>query len=90
MIVGYGIDIIETYRIKRNVEGKYRDRFLNRIYTENEIEVYHEKSGKPHINLHGRSKEIAEELGVDNIAVSMSHLKEIVIASVIFENTRGV
>ena len=51
-----------------------------------DIEVCHEKSGKPYINLYGRSKEIADKLGVKNIVVSMSHLESIVVAGVIFED----
>ena len=51
-----------------------------------DIEVCHEKSGKPYINLYGKSKEIADKLGVKNIHVSMSHLEGIVAAAVIFED----
>ena len=50
-----------------------------------DIEVCHEPSGKPFIRLHGESHEIARSLGVSNIVVSMSHVQELSIASVIFE-----
>jgi holo-[acyl-carrier protein] synthase len=35
MILGIGNDIIEVVRIKDNIE-RYKDRFLNRIFTSNE------------------------------------------------------
>jgi len=53
-----------------------------------DIEVRHEKSGKPYIKLYGVSKEYARKLRVDTIVVSMSHLDASSIASVIFETNR--
>ncbi len=53
-----------------------------------DIEVCHETSGKPFIQLHGRSREIAQSLGITNIVVSMTHVDEISMASVIFEGNR--
>jgi holo-[acyl-carrier protein] synthase len=50
-----------------------------------DIEVGHQRSGKPFIRLYGAARERAEKLGVDNIAVSMSHLEDLVVAAVIFE-----
>jgi len=50
-----------------------------------DIETRHESSGKPYLILYGRSKEIAEELGVKDIAISMSHLENIAVAIVTFE-----
>ena len=50
-----------------------------------DIEVCHEGSGRPYVNLYGVSKETADKLGVKNIIVSMSHLDDIVVAGVIFE-----
>ncbi len=125
MIVGYGIDVMSTVRIKRAI-ANFGEHFLKRTYTEYEldfcwnhkkvsnqmytsywavkeatmkalgtgnrkgvrfkdIEVHHEKSGKPFIKLYGMAKKFSEKLGVDNIVVSMSHLEDIVVASVIFE-----
>ena len=43
-IVGHGIDIIETARIKRSVD-EHGERFLDRVYTRNERE-YCERSKK--------------------------------------------
>ncbi len=124
MIVGYGIDIMSTSRIKGAVE-RFGDKFLRRIYTDNEIklitrrknkyevltaywavkeatmkalgtgnrmgvyfkdiEILHERSGKPYLKLYGWSKRHADRLGVKNIVVSMSHLEDIVVGTVIFE-----
>jgi len=50
-----------------------------------DIEIRHESTGKPYIVLYGASKKHAERLRVDNIEVSMSHLDDHAIASVIFE-----
>ncbi len=36
MVIGLGIDIIEIDRIQSSIE-KYGDKFLNKIYTQNEI-----------------------------------------------------
>jgi holo-[acyl-carrier protein] synthase len=43
--MGVGIDIIEIDRIKDSVD-KYGDRFLNKIYTESELEYCLAKSSK--------------------------------------------
>ena len=45
MIFGIGTDIIEIDRIKNSVE-KYGERFLNKIYTENELEYCLSKKNK--------------------------------------------
>jgi len=45
MIMGVGIDIIEIDRIQDSVD-KYGDRFLNKIYTESELEYCLSKSSK--------------------------------------------
>jgi holo-[acyl-carrier protein] synthase len=125
MIVGHGIDIMSTARIKKTIE-RFGTRFFRRIYTEYEIEftrrrnkgalqfytscwavkeaamkalgtgarrgvrfrdieVRHEGTGKPFLLLYGVAAEFAQRLEVDNIAVSMSHLRDVVVASVIFE-----
>ncbi|MFA8301167.1 MAG: holo-ACP synthase [Hyphomicrobiales bacterium] len=50
-----------------------------------EIEVTKDELGKPYIVLHGKSKEFAEERGVVNIHLSLSHLKDIASAYIILE-----
>jgi holo-[acyl-carrier protein] synthase len=50
-----------------------------------DIEIRHRPTGKPYIMLYGASKQHAERLRVHNIEVSMSHLDDNAVASVIFE-----
>jgi holo-[acyl-carrier protein] synthase len=45
MIIGLGIDIIEIDRIKSSIE-RFGDKFLNKIYTENEIRYCSSKTNK--------------------------------------------
>ncbi len=126
MIVGHGIDIMSTKRIRDTIES-FGGRFLSRIYTAGErestdirrtvcfqtytaywavkeaamkalgtgnrmgvrfidIEVCHERTGRPYLKLYGKAGEFLHRLGVRNIQVSMSHLKDIVVASVILES----
>ena len=50
-----------------------------------EIEVVNNPQGKPEIFLSGKAKEIADNLGITNIQISLSHLKDIAIAVVAAE-----
>jgi holo-[acyl-carrier protein] synthase len=50
-----------------------------------EIEVLSCSSGAPELVLHGRTEAFARELGVVNIFVTLSHLREIASATVILE-----
>jgi holo-[acyl-carrier protein] synthase len=50
-----------------------------------EIEVVNDKKGKPELVLTGSAKRITEELGVTNIQVSISHLKDLAIGMVLLE-----
>ena len=124
MIVGTGIDIAETARIKQAM-ARHGERFARRIYTPGEIayceqhknkaeryaarfaakeaafkalgtgwrngvqwrevEVVHQPTGKPELRLTGRAEELARELGVARMAVSLSHSDRYVVAQVIFE-----
>ena len=120
-----GIDIIEVNRIQENIE-KYGEKFLNRIYTNNEInyceskktqkfqsyagrfaakeavfkalsefldnkfeiewkdiEVINDKNGRPSVNFYGILTEIITLK--NNIDVSISHIKDIAIASAIIK-----
>jgi holo-[acyl-carrier protein] synthase len=51
-----------------------------------EIEVVNNEKGKPELVLSGTVKRITEELGVTNIQVSISHLKDLAIGFVILES----
>jgi holo-[acyl-carrier protein] synthase len=50
-----------------------------------EIEVKNNEKGKPELVLSGTAKTITEEMGVTNIQVSISHLKDLAIGVVILE-----
>jgi holo-[acyl-carrier protein] synthase len=48
-----------------------------------EIEVLSNRDGKPLVYLHGGAQKRAAELGLDELAISLSHSKDYAIASVI-------
>ena len=48
-----------------------------------EVEVTRKRTGEPGIALHGRAAERAAHLGIDRIAVSLSHSRHYAVASVI-------
>jgi holo-[acyl-carrier protein] synthase len=51
-----------------------------------DFEVANLPSGRPTLKLHGRAREIADQLGVKNISLSITHTAENGMAFVIFEN----
>jgi holo-[acyl-carrier protein] synthase len=51
-----------------------------------DIEVIREPRGKPSLNLSGAAKRIAEDLGVNNISLTITHSGNLALAEVIFEN----
>jgi holo-[acyl-carrier protein] synthase len=50
-----------------------------------DIDVYHDKYGKPLIRLTGKAAEFAEKEGISMIYVSLSHIKETACAVVVVE-----
>ena len=52
MITGIGIDVIQNERIRDSIQ-RFGDRFLNRIYTEGEME-YCKKCAQPEIHYAAR------------------------------------
>ena len=118
-----GIDIIEIDRIVR-VKNIYKERFLKKIYTLNEIkycrnrepqlasrfaakeammkalgtgirgipwksiEVVRMRGQAPKILLHGPAKSKAKELNIICIALSLSHSKNLAVASVVAETKK--
>jgi holo-[acyl-carrier protein] synthase len=48
-----------------------------------EIEVTRKRNGEPQIELHARAAKRADHLGIDRIAVSLSHSREYAVASVV-------
>jgi holo-[acyl-carrier protein] synthase len=51
-----------------------------------EIEVVRTASGKPELRFHGRAAQIAEQLGVRNAAISLTHSSGMAMASVVIES----
>jgi holo-[acyl-carrier protein] synthase len=51
-----------------------------------EIEVKNNEKGKPELVLSGTTKRITKDMGVTNIQVSISHLKDLAIGVVILES----
>lgn len=50
-----------------------------------DVEVVRQRGGRPTLVLKGEAKQIAEQMGVKNIAVSITHTAEQALAQVIFE-----
>jgi len=50
-----------------------------------QIEVFNHSSGKPGVHLSGRTAEVAEALGAQNIHVSISHERSHAVAVVVLE-----
>jgi holo-[acyl-carrier protein] synthase len=50
-----------------------------------EIEVVRERSGRPALRLHGRAAQRAEQMGVVNTSLSLTHTGELAMASVVME-----
>ena len=51
----------------------------------NQIEVTHLESGQPEIILHGKALEFVEEMEIVRIHLTLTHIKEYAIATVILE-----
>jgi len=48
-----------------------------------EIEVVCDARGRPHVQLHGAAQELAERLGIREIAISLSHTRGYAVAFVV-------
>ena len=48
-----------------------------------DIHIIHNNDGKPEVKLVGKTKEIAQRLGIDEVLISMSHTKEYAVAQAI-------
>jgi len=51
----------------------------------NEIEILNNELGKPEVFLHGKTKEYSKKQLINNIHVSLSHIKKIVTAIITLE-----
>ena len=54
-----------------------------------DVEIARKRGMAPHIKLHGRAKKRASQIGLKELAISLSHSKEFAVASVIGESTEG-
>lgn len=54
----------------------------------NEIEVLRDSLGKPYVNLYGAAKEMAEQLQLNRIHVSITNTKELASAFVVGESEK--
>ena len=54
-----------------------------------DVEITRKRGMAPHIKLHGRAKKRASQIGLKELAISLSHSKEFAVASVIGESTEG-
>lgn len=48
-----------------------------------EIEVINASNGRPILNLHGNAAELAEQLGISEFFISLSHTKDYAVAFVV-------
>ena len=118
-----GIDLVEVERIEDAI-AKYGERFLNRVFTENElsycrgrphelaarfaakeavskllgvgiqhrdgvdwreIEVISGERGKPSVQLSGKAKQRAQEIGFEKFSLSLSHSRDHAITMIVAE-----
>jgi holo-[acyl-carrier protein] synthase len=57
----------------------------NGVASLREIEILSDPNGKPLVNLYGKAKNQAQGLGLDKLAISLSHSREYAIAFVVGE-----
>lgn len=50
-----------------------------------EVEILNEPSGKPYVNLYGKTKEIFDSLNVKSMDISISHTELAAVSVVVFE-----
>jgi holo-[acyl-carrier protein] synthase len=50
-----------------------------------DIEIIPDDSGKPHVNLYGKAGKRAKDIGVQNLAVSLSHCRDYAVACAVSE-----
>ncbi|MBI5038450.1 MAG: holo-ACP synthase [Nitrospirae bacterium] len=61
----------------------------SRGVTWKDIEIVNKESGKPEVMLHGKTRDLAEAMGVRTIHVSIAHDDGYAIAQVILEGDKG-
>ncbi len=61
---------------------------INYGITWREIEVQRAPDGRPSLQFHGRAAEYAKRIGVQNMALSLTHSRSTAMASVVLEDGR--
>jgi holo-[acyl-carrier protein] synthase len=51
----------------------------------NEVEIIHTKEGLPQLNFLGETAQLMQTIGITNVMVSLTHVKEMAAATVIIE-----
>ena len=54
-----------------------------------DIEIRRQRGQAPYIELHGRARLRADQIGLDHLALSLSHSRDFAVASVIGESKHG-
>lgn len=62
---------------------------MSRGVTWREIEVVREPGGRPSLRFHGRAAEMARRLNAHHAALSITHTKDMAMASVVLEDAEG-
>jgi len=48
-----------------------------------DMEIYRKDSGEPTVILHGKAKELAEEIGIEEVKISLTHAKHYAAANAV-------
>jgi holo-[acyl-carrier protein] synthase len=59
---------------------------ISRGVTWKEIEVRREPSGKPTLHLTGRARELADQIGIARLSLSLTHSRDLALAVVVAED----
>ena len=75
--------IASNFAVKESVAKAFGTGF--RGFEPKDIEVLRDELGKPYINLYGKAKELAQQLGIEHLHVSITNTKELASAFVVGE-----
>jgi len=73
-------ELASRFAAKEAVAKAFRD---NSGISWRDIEILSDQSGAPIVHLHGKAKAKAEEFGLKELVITLSHSKEYAIASVV-------
>lgn len=76
-----------NFAIKEAVAKAFGTGF--RTFMPIDVEVLREPNGKPYVLLHGNAKELASEMHVSNIHVSITNTNEYAMGFVVLESDEG-